>query len=99
MRNIMMSYCRQTQNLPVDSIAEHLNITVDEYFQIERGERPLSNQHAKKMEALFRVPAKFFHQAADQLKLILENTTITKNVTQETVSTHEVFEIHISTDF
>ncbi len=98
MRNIMMSYCRQTQNLPVDSIAEQLAITVDEYYQIERGERLLSIQQAKKMETLFRVPAKFFLQAAEQLKLILENTITTKTVTQSTVSTNKVFAIHISTD-
>jgi len=78
MENILTRYCRETQGYTPDAVASHLGMTIGEYLEIETGKVLISEKQARQLGKLFNVKPDYFHEAAEQLDLLLARNEMVK---------------------
>lgn len=75
-QNILMLYCRRIMHLSPQKAAELLGMPVSLYRDLECGDVLLDYPQARKLAKLYNSDARFFHEAAQQLDLLLSNKII-----------------------
>jgi len=78
MENILMRFCRQTNQYTPKKVADQLEITVDTYRDIEKGDILLNEKQARQLGALYNVHYSYFYKEAQQLDLLLARKEIIK---------------------
>ena len=78
MENVLMRFCRQTNRHNSMTIAKKLNVSLDTYRGMERGEILLTENQARELGKFYKVHYSYFHKEALQLDLLLTREAIIK---------------------
>jgi len=78
MENVLMRFCRQTNGHNSMTIAKKLNVSLDTYRGMERGEILLTEIQARELGKFYKVHYSYFHKEALQLDLLLTREAIIK---------------------
>ena len=82
MENIFMRHCRESKNLTPEAVALHLSIAVNEYMEIEAGEKTLFSIQSHKLAQLFDVNATDIYDASLQFNLLCTRSKVIKLQTE-----------------
>jgi len=80
MKNILLSFCRETRSHNVRAIAKNLGISINQYKEIETGKILITETQARQLGKLFKVNGDYLYNSALQLELLLTGKEIIKSL-------------------
>lgn len=92
MKNVLLRLCRKTHRMSKGQIACELNITPDQYGELENGVITMTPARAKGLEKLYNIPARYFLESARQLDLLKTREEVIKHLNAENERLNRVME-------
>lgn len=76
MENILMRFCRQTNQLRTRAVASKMGVSQKTYRSLEKGDILLTEKQARQLGELYHVNYSYFYKEAQQLDLLLTRQAI-----------------------
>jgi transcriptional regulator with XRE-family HTH domain len=85
MYNILLKFCRQQNRISISALAGKLNLSVEQYEELESGKLLMTREQALMLGKFYRCSYTHFWNEAQQLDTYLANLEVLKHYKQQVV--------------